>query len=119
MENILALTPCPNSDDSYKLVMPFKALDFEIPADFVTDGASIPKMCWKLIGHPFHPKIIEAGVVHDYLYRTGGKVGKGYSRHDADKIFKQILFDNGFDGLKIAIMFRVLRWFGSVNFQDQ
>jgi hypothetical protein len=94
-------------------------LDFEVPVDFATDGASIPKMCWKLIGHPFHPRIIEAGVVHDYLYRTGGKVGKGYDRKEADEIFRKILFDNGFSGAKIAVMYRVLRWFGSVNFNDK
>ena len=118
MENILTLTPCPLSDDSYKLVQSFEAYDFEIPKDFVTDGASIPPMCWRLISHPFHPKVIEAGVVHDYLYRTGGKVGKGYSRHDADKIFRDILLQQRFNPVKVAIMYKMLRWFGSANYLD-
>ena len=39
-----------------------------IPKGFVTDGASIPKVCWYFIGHPFG-KYLKAALVHDYLCR--------------------------------------------------
>ncbi|AHK11759.1 hypothetical protein S144_45 [Shewanella sp. phage 1/44] len=38
-----------------------------IPTGFLTDGASIPKIAWSLIGTPFEPRFITAAIVHDYM----------------------------------------------------
>lgn len=43
---------------------------FVVPLGFVTDGASIPRALWSLIGDPLDT-YAEAAVLHDYLYRTG------------------------------------------------
>lgn len=37
-----------------------------IPKGFTTDGASIPKAVWSIIGSPFTPRFIEAAIVHDF-----------------------------------------------------
>jgi hypothetical protein len=41
----------------------------QVPARYVTDGASIPRLLWPFVGHPFgnyHP----AALVHDRIYET-------------------------------------------------
>lgn len=40
---------------------------FEIPADYTWDGASIPRICWRLIGPKTDPRFLIASMVHDIL----------------------------------------------------
>ena len=40
-----------------------------IPVGFVSDGGSIPRLWWWLVGHPFAPDAVLAFFVHDYLHR--------------------------------------------------
>ena len=44
----------------------------EVPRDFVCDGASVPRFCWRLFGHPYDRKHIRGGVRHDWGYALGG-----------------------------------------------
>ncbi len=37
-----------------------------VPQGYKTDGASIPKPLWSIIGTPFQPNFITAAIVHDY-----------------------------------------------------
>jgi len=39
----------------------------KIPSGFVSDAASIPRLLWPLIGHPFYGQTLLAAIVHDYL----------------------------------------------------
>ena len=40
-----------------------------IPSGFSTDGASIPRLLWSLLGiNPFSPKIITAAICHDFIF---------------------------------------------------
>lgn len=56
-----------------------------IPKGFITDGASIPKFAWSIIGGPLG-RYAAAAVVHDYLYHK-----KIYSRSKADAIFLEAM----------------------------
>ncbi len=38
---------------------------WEAPIGTVTDGASIPKAFWWVIGSPINPEYIEASIIHD------------------------------------------------------
>lgn len=40
-----------------------------IPKDFLSDGASVPRLFWRLI--PKYGSWLRGAIVHDYLYRTG------------------------------------------------
>lgn len=44
----------------------------EVPKDFHTDFASIPRALWTIVGAPAEGKYRKAAVVHDLLYRTKG-----------------------------------------------
>lgn len=43
------------------------AFTLTVPADFVSDGASIPKILWPIIGAPIGNKHLPAAIVHDFL----------------------------------------------------
>lgn len=65
----------PEPVDLWRTTKPitYLALDgtnYTVPAGFVTDGASIPRALWTLVGAPLDT-YAEAAVLHDYLYRTG------------------------------------------------
>ena len=79
----------------WKVLVPFAVdiylcqsvpIRINVPAGFVTDLASVPRVFWSLI--PPEGKVDEPSVVHDYLYAKGGdlRIGK-FSRADADRFF--------------------------------
>ena len=78
-----------------------------VPTDFRTDGASIPKGLWWLIGGPFSGRYRGPAIVHDRLYFTG-EGGKRY----ADKIFREAMQVSGVSFWKRNILYRAVRWFG-------
>lgn len=41
-----------------------------VPKGTKTDGASIPRLLWRVVGHPLG-EYCQAAVLHDYLYQTG------------------------------------------------
>ena len=79
-----------------------------IDRNFVFDGASIPRLCWTLIGvYPTHPKVQAAALVHDALY------GTHYStRAQADRVFYRLCRNDGMSRIRAGIMWAALRSFG-------
>lgn len=53
--------------DLYEVVEPFDI----VPAGFITDGASIPRFLWRILGHPYQSDYIDIFILHDYRYQTG------------------------------------------------
>jgi hypothetical protein len=77
----------------------------EIPAGFVTDFASVPKVLQGLIGSvETHGK---AAVLHDYLYAT-----QPVSRIVADAVFLEAMAVLGVPRWKRWAMYRAVRCFG-------
>lgn len=72
-----------------------------VPAGFVTDLASVPRMVWSF--YPPDGPWAKAAIIHDFLYWTKGtgewhgRVGitraEQYSRKDADDILKEAMAD--------------------------
>ena len=85
-----------------------------VPADFITDGASIPRPFWPL----FSPtgKHMRAAVLHDYLYHQlhsnhDDKVRKA-QRRDYDKLFYLAMLDSGVARWRAKLMYWAVRVFG-------
>lgn len=57
----------------------------DVKAGFVFDGASIPRLLWRVCGHPLEAPRIAAALAHDWLYAA-----KCTSREDADMIYRTI-----------------------------
>ncbi len=43
------------------------AFTLTVPAGFVSDGASIPKILWPILGSPIGNRHLPAAIVHDFL----------------------------------------------------
>jgi hypothetical protein len=85
-----------------------------VPEGFEFDGASIPRVAWRIIGTPFAPDVVIGGLVHDYLYKNGYKIG--ISRKDSDKTFREISILEQHS--RAHVMYRTLRMLGARNYKD-
>lgn len=76
-----------------------------VPAGFITDFASIPRIFWSRLPHdgPWAP----ASVIHDYLYTT-----RTCSRFLADAIFREGMYALGVPALRRLVIYYAVRLFG-------
>lgn len=82
----------------------------EIPAGFVTDFASIPRVLWNLVGGPADGKYRLAAVVHDYLYRTPGIC----MRDQADDVLSEAMQVSGVSRWQRWAIYRGVRLGGGI-----
>lgn len=90
----------------------FEYVKIKVPKGFITDGASIPKVCWTIIGHPFG-QALEAAVIHDYLYFRGL-----IPRKRCDKLFLKAMKELKVFGLQRWTMYRAVRYFGWIGWNN-
>jgi hypothetical protein len=83
----------------------------EVPIGFITDFASIPKLFWNVLS----PWGVygKAAVIHDWLYKNNGKVGKyTYTRKQCDQIFLEAMVVLKVGNFTRWLMYNAVRWFG-------
>ena len=92
-----------------------------IPEGFEYDGASVPRLLWSLIGISPDGLHRAAALVHDWLYRHAGELPLGsfwrddevieshWQRHQADKLFANILALSGVGRTKRRLMYLGVR----------
>ena len=80
-----------------------------------TDGASIPRLLWSLVGAPLSDsRVLPAAIIHDQLYCTCGLNGE-LSREDCDAIFHRALVAAGCPQLRAWLYWTGVRsggWLG-------
>ncbi len=84
-----------------------------VPTGFRSDGASIPRIVWFLIGHPFG-SYLESAVVHDFPYKNPNKwfLGTKNKRKRADWVILDAMTSQGIKKWRRKIMYRTLRMGG-------
>lgn len=82
-----------------------------VPKGYITDGASIPRFLWGIVGHPFG-RYAQAAVVHDLCYEKNL-----YSRKRSDEIFLEAMQVLGVPWLTRRIIFRAVRMFGWISYK--
>jgi len=81
-----------------------------VPSHFRTDGASIPRPVWSLIGAPWNVRYGRAAIVHDYLYRQGGRLKEqSLTRKQADSLFFDTLIEDGVPKWRAWVMWSAVR----------
>lgn len=98
--------------DLFELTQDFEYIDgkgitWQVPAPFVTDGASVPRPFWSFIGSPLGGNYRYAAIVHDYFCR----------RQYPDWQLVHLNFYNGMRAkgvskAKARIMYQAVYWFG-------
>jgi hypothetical protein len=101
---------------NYKLVEPFDydtslGMTITVPAGFVTDFASVPRIFWNLL--PPTGRYGKAAVIHDYLYRTYG----AGSKIVADAIFYEAMKALGVNAIVRGVMYLGVHWFGGRSYR--
>jgi Protein of unknown function (DUF1353) len=87
-----------------------------VPAGFEFDLSSVPRPFWSLIA-PFELSIV-APLLHDFLYRHGGKPPAGidppraYSRAEADRLFRHIMEAEAVPTWRRVLAYAAVRAFG-------
>lgn len=85
-----------------------------IPAGFVTDGASLPRFFWRLLGAPVEAKTIGAFIEHDWDYQTGR-----ISRKAADDKLYYNLRNCGVNVVASYVYWLGVRGFGWMFYVEQ
>lgn len=99
----------PRADGRYELAEDY----LDVPAGFVTDGASIPRFLWRVLGHPFEAQTIGPAVRHDHAYQTGS-----LTREAADERFYSDLKAAGVGAFKAWLFYRGVRLFGASHYKS-
>ena len=86
-----------------------------VPAGFVTDYASIPRLLWR-IAPPAHGRHIWAAVLHDFLYRTPAE---SVTRKEADGLFLDAMKTSGVSIWKRQAIHKAVRMFGGSSFAER
>lgn len=69
---VLFVDPKTPTDRDVQLIEPFgykdsKGVDWDVPAGYVSDGASIPWSLWSFVGGPYDGPYRDAAILHDYF----------------------------------------------------
>ncbi len=92
--------------EDYACPLPAHSCVLQVAKGQRTDGASIPRPFWVVIGHPYLPDYIAAAFVHDCLYCS-----HLFTRRQADEIFRRILLST-VSKSRARVMWLAVRAFG-------
>lgn len=104
----------------YRLLKPYVVHSvLAVPAGFESDGASVPRAFWRIVFPPGDELALPAAVVHDYLYRNGGKAaGSTWNRSEADDLFLSLMLENGVGSFRAWSAWIGVRIFGGSSWQE-
>ena len=102
-------------DNRWRLEAPYTYNDgataITVPAGFEFDLSSVPRIFCSVIA-PFELSIV-APLVHDFLYRHGGRVPtRTYTRAGADRLFLKIMRQENVPTWRATVAYLAVRLFG-------
>ena len=80
-----------------------------VPRGFESDGASVPRLFWRLVFPTIDPQALRAAIAHDYIYRTQPE---GWEKEDADEMFYDLLIEDGVPKWRAWIAYQAVRLCG-------
>jgi hypothetical protein len=78
-----------------------------VKSGFITDGASIPRWLWSIVGNPLESDLLKPAIIHDGLYAI-----MKLTRLESDKLLKEMLLFNGTAKIKAFLVYYAVRLFG-------
>lgn len=97
----------PRLDGKWEVFEPY----FGVPRGFATDGASIPRLLWRVCGHPMEAPAVAAAVLHDHDYSAGT-----VPRAEADRRFRENLALCGVGRVRRWVFWLAVRLFGGGHY---
>ena len=99
----------PLADGRWMLVEDFHG----IPAGFTTDGASVPRFLWRVLGPPMEADTVGPSIEHDYDYETGR-----IPRFEADCKYYRNLRRDGVRAIRASLYWLGVRGFGWLHYNN-
>lgn len=88
-----------------------------VPKDKIVDGASIPKIFWKIVGSPYVGNYRRASVIHDYFCCVPEQHQK--TAKEVHQMFYFACRAGNTSPFKAALMYWAVYWFGPHWTEDQ
>lgn len=88
---------------------------FLIPRGFESDGASVPRLFWRVVFPNSDSHATTAGICHDYIYRLQPE---GWTREEADRMFLSLLVEFGVPVCQALMAYHAVRWFGGIAWKE-
>jgi len=79
-----------------------------ITKGFLTDGASIPRVLWSVVGSPYQPRFIAAAVYHDWACKHSFNVA------EMSEVFRLILKSSNVSSLRANAMHKAVYAFKTI-----
>ena len=70
---------------------------------FVSDGCTIPRLLWTVLGCPHNQEYLPASLIHDWLLCHPQEINR--DRNLSSRIFRQVLLNEGVERWKAQIMY--------------
>ena len=120
MSRMIVKIHAPNErGDIWETLVPYRVnfggRSFLIPRHFESDGASVPRLFWRVVFPPTDSTAAAAGVAHDFIYRIQPE---GWSRKDADRMFLAFLIENGASYFAANAAYLAVRLFGRIAWNE-
>lgn len=83
-----------------------------VPSGFVSDGATIPRLAWRVAGHPFSRRILRPAIIHDAGYELAVEtpsLDRYPTRLDVDRAFYSLLRYEGVGWARAHVMYAAVR----------
>lgn len=80
-----------------------KEYEFSIRKDYCWDGATIPRLFWRLIGSKTESEFLIPSMIHDVLCENHSYVNN--DRYFADRVFERLLYVSGVPAFNRWLMF--------------
>lgn len=84
---------------------------FTVQSNKHSDGASIPKAFWVVIGDPFNPRFARAAWFHDYM------AVRGADQKEVSEVFYRLLLEDGTNRIKATMMRYAVQIFVSLYYK--
>lgn len=90
----------------YVLLNDMEFFGYTVPAGFVTDGATVPRIAWAMLP-PVH-EYFPSAVLHDWMIETG------YPRKLSDRVFRDSMISLGVNKYRARLMYAAVRSYAKV-----
>lgn len=84
-----------------------KFYHIEIKTGFIFDGASIPRIAWRVVGHPWQMPLLVCALPHDVLYAS-----EYFTQAECDWIFLELMKAVGINWVKRNTIWLAVKSFG-------
>jgi hypothetical protein len=84
--------------------------EFLVPAGFLSNGASVPRLLWAILDDT-HPDVLYAAYAHDYLFATNGElpgVAVVLTRNECNAVMRELMLDIGAPWWKAELVYWAL-----------